>query len=686
MLQRSLQYQINATSTRLTRQLAKTYQYAFAAMVVALLGSQNALVQAAPTPAPQAQGAVHDLTSSTARDAVVQARDHLTKKRWSELANLTLAAQDDALLGAYPSYWYLRQQVHDSKTVLPTAALRQFLQHYPEHYLAERLKGDWSIAAARNGDFSTVIKLDAADLGNAQTRCAQHYAKHMVQQPVDVEKALQQFAPVTACWTMLDQFYTDQVVSRDDILQLKRAAIEGAKAGEARRLAAIIYSPAEMRDYTSLMAAPRKWLDQQPTVRNTAHEELVTLALSRLGRENDRAAQAQYIQQRWQNQLSEPNLHWVWGQFGLVAALRVEPDAARWYRLSGATPMSDYNHAWEVRAELREPDINWARVQQSIQKMSARQAAEPVWVYWKGRALQAQGQTAAATQAFESITGDLNFYGQLALEELGRLPTLPPAPSPLTETDIADAQSRPGIRRALALFELGWRAEAVSEWAYALRGMSDRQLRATAEVARRAGVYDRVVNTSLLTKQEVDFSQRFIAPFEGKVTAQAQAINLDPAWVYGLIRQESRFITDARSGVGASGLMQLMPDTAKWVANKIGMSDFHPSRVNEFDTNTVLGTHYLNMVLQQLDGSEVLASAGYNAGPRRPLNWRARMAAPMEGAIFAETIPFTETRLYVKNVLSNATYYAMMFSQQPQSLKKRLGTIQMSDRLTASTP
>src|SRR5690606_15604709 len=193
-----------------------------------------------------------------------------------------------------------------------------------------------------------------------------------------------------------------------------------------------------------------------------------------------------------------------------------------------------------------------------------------------------------------------------------------------------------GLQRAVALFELGWRPEAVPEWNFNLRGMNDRQLLAAAELARQEHIYDRVVNTSLLTRNEIDIAQRFIAPFEGQVSAKAREINLDPAWVYGLIRQESRFITDARSRVGASGLMQLMPATAKWVARKIGMKDFHPSRVNEFETNTILGTNYLNMVLNDLDGSEVLATAGYNAGPRRPVQWRSKLAAPVEGAIFAE--------------------------------------------------
>lgn len=121
--------------------------------------------------------------------------------------------------------------------------------------------------------------------------------------------------------------------------------------------------------------------------------------------------------------------------------------------------------------------------------------------------------------------------------------------------------------------------------------------------------------------------------------------------------------------------MQLMPATASWVAKKIGMTDFKPGAVNDFDTNTVLGTNYLRMVLDRLDGSEVLATAGYNAGPGRPTQWRSKLAGPVEGAVFAETIPFTETRLYVKNVMSNAVYYAMMFSGEPHSLKARLGTI-----------
>ena len=170
-----------------------------------------------------------------------------------------------------------------------------------------------------------------------------------------------------------------------------------------------------------------------------------------------------------------------------------------------------------------------------------------------------------------------------------------------------------------------------------------------------------------------DFSLRYLAPYREVLKTRARQMNLDEAWVYGLIRQESRFIVDARSSAGASGLMQLMPATAKWVAKKMGLKGYRSADVTEVDTNVSLGTYYLKHVLDTLDGQPVLASAAYNAGPGRARAWRPDSA--IEGAIYAETIPFNETRDYVKKVMSNASYYAHNFSQQMQSLKQRLGTI-----------
>jgi soluble lytic murein transglycosylase len=193
--------------------------------------------------------------------------------------------------------------------------------------------------------------------------------------------------------------------------------------------------------------------------------------------------------------------------------------------------------------------------------------------------------------------------------------------------------------------------------------MTDRRLLAAADLACEREVWDRCINTSDRTRHEIDLDQRFPTPFRDDVLAQAQSTGLDPAYVYGLIRQESRFILDARSSVGASGLMQVMPATARWTAKRIGIP-FTQDMITDRATNLKIGTAYLKLVLDDFDGSQAMAAAAYNAGPSRPRRWRE--GATLEPAIWAENIPFSETRDYVKKVLSNATVYASLLAGKRQ--------------------
>lgn len=658
---------------------------AAALTVVPVAGMLPSLLPAAWA-APVPQLTISVAPDDPARQRLVQLRDAVTNKQWQRLPSLASQAQSDAMLGDYATYWLLRRQTQDQAQPVPTQALQRFLQNSRNGLLVERLKADWIVAAARSGDFDTALRLGPLPAAGAPAQCAYVLSRHMRGQTVTADEALAVFQPGQSCWTMLDQLAESKVVGWNDLVSQLRALVEANKTAHAQRMAAILFDAKEMVAYAALMKNPQQWLSGQKAPTTRTQTELVTLALSRLARGQDRDASANLVSNRWAKSIPKQDLEWVWSQFGLVAALNVDAKAYQWYRKSGKAPLTDYNHAWQVRAELRKPQIDWKWIETAVRRMSPAQQAESAWAYWLGRARAAQGDELGAREQYAAIRGTLDFYGQLASEELGSIQPLPPLPSPVTPEELTAARAHPGLQRAVALFDLGWRPEAVQEWNYALRGMDDRALRAAAEYARQEQIFDRVINTSLQTSAEIDFSQRFIAPFEGRVSEKAREIGLDPAWVYGLIRQESRFITDARSRVGASGLMQLMPATAKWVAAKIGMKDFKQSSVNDFDTNTVLGTRYLDMVLRDLDGSQVLASAGYNAGPGRPVRWRATLAGPVEGAIFAETIPFTETRLYVKHVLSNANYYATLFSGQPQSLKARLGTISPSPSRKVNLP
>jgi soluble lytic murein transglycosylase len=288
------------------------------------------------------------------------------------------------------------------------------------------------------------------------------------------------------------------------------------------------------------------------------------------------------------------------------------------------------------------------------------------------------------------LAGIRGFYEQLALEQLGRKVTAPARPEPPTEAELAEARQNPSLKRALYAISMGLRAEGVREWNYGahlvnaqgrLGRMTDREMLATAALACEQQVWDRCINTSERMRDLFDTEQSFPMPYKDAVIQRSRQIELDPAYVYGLIRQESRFVMDARSHVGASGLMQVMPATAKWTARKIGLENFRPEQLAQHDTNIAIGTGYLKIVLDSFGGSMPLAAAAYNAGPSRARKWS--QSRTLEGAIWAENVPFNETRDYVKKVLGNATLYAAIITGQPQSLSSRLGMVGPQD--TSST-
>jgi len=378
----------------------------------------------------------------------------------------------------------------------------------------------------------------------------------------------------------------------------------------------------------------------------------------------------------------------AWAIIGQFLAKRLDRNAIDAYRrqqqLGFDAFLSTESQEWKVRTALRAHD--WQLTKDTIEKMNpAVRQRDPAWTYWYGRAYKELGNSELSNLQFKELEDQYHFYGQLAREELGK-PILIPAKVRVSETEIKGMAVRNGFVRGEHFYAMNLRLEGNREWNWELRGMSDKQLLAAAEYAKRINLYDRTVNTADRTKGEHDFSLRYPTPFKEQLSPIAKNIDLNLAWAYGLIRQESRFITNASSSVGASGLMQVMPNTAKYVAKKIGMNSYTNERLKDTQTNLTLGSHYLNMVLQDLDGSWVLASAAYNAGPSRPKSWREKLTQSTEGAIFIESIPFNETRTYVKNVLANATYYSLLMDGKSSTMKQRLGTIQPKTAVLSELP
>ena len=558
------------------------------------------------------------------------------------------------------------------------AALRSFLDRNEGSYVAEKLRADRIRWLGKRGGWSEIDVLYPKLIApEPDVTCYFQQARIAAGDNAVLDDArkgwLTQMEPPEACQPVLEALVVGDRVTGDEVWERVRRQFEANRTGPAKRT--LYYLPADQlpdaRTFDSLIASGMGYLVKKPAnwYASRAGRELAALAIQRITANDPRAAASEL--EKLEGRLQQSERDWAWSQVALQGARRHYPEAVVWYARAGQAALSDDGYQWKVRAALRAHD--WSMVLATIMEMPPALAAQPEWVYWLGRAYKAGGLTSEADALFEKIAGQPSFYGNLADEELGRKVVVPPKAKPPTAEEQKAARDNPGVRRAMAFFRLDMRTEAVREWNWTLRGMEDRELLAAADLAKRNQIWDRAINTADRTKSEHDFTLRFLSPYSDQVRPAAYNQSLDDAWVYGLMRQESRFITSAKSHVGASGLMQLMPATAKWVAKKIGLKDFHPGRVNDTDVNVLLGTSYMRLVMEDLDNHPVLASAAYNAGPGRARRWRADR--PLEGAIYAETIPFNETRDYVKKVMSNSIYYSALFTGRPDSLKARLGVV-----------
>ena len=627
----------------------------------------------------------------TATDLVLDARDALRRRDGVRLLALRdISASQRHPLASWIDYWELGNRLATAQQ----SELDAFYARWPGTYVEDRLRNDWLLELGKRRDWANFAREFPRFRMNddREVTCYALLVEHQDappgSKPTPAFKARAFDAWVAqrdlddGCNLMATALHEAKVFSNDDAWQRARLA---AEAGRLRvvRAAAALAAPTLQTQVANAVDKPALYLNAGATTASRAQAEVATLALIRVAASEPDIAAAQ-LSDKWQQRLPRELSAWAWSQAGRSAAQRLANNAWDHYRnawaeagrasITQAPAWSDETFAWAARAALRTLNgaERWPTVQRTIDHLSAAEQRDPAWRYWSARA---QRETAAAGAAgdkqraqsmatLRQLSSELHFYGKLASEDLGQPFAVPPRPLPLTTEEKAMARDNPGLARALRLIELGLRSEGVREWNFSLRGMTDRRLLAAADLACEKEVWDRCINTSDRTRNEIDLEQRFPMPFRDELLAQTKSIGLDPAYVYGLIRQESRFIIDARSSVGASGLMQVMPATARWTAKKIGLP-FSDAQITDRGTNLKIGTAYLKLVLDDFDGSQAMAAAAYNAGPSRPRRWRE--GATLEPAIWAENIPFTETRDYVKKVLSNATVYASLLAGRKQS-------------------
>ena len=611
---------------------------------------------------------------ATPDDDFLAARDAFNARNSARLDPLAPKLQGH-LLSPFIQYWQLTLNI---ETAAPNAVLA-FLTRYNDSYLSDRLRMDWlkSLGKQKRWELFLAQYPQLVNEDNEIT-CYQWQAR-LETLPTDhspLNEAKQLWFSgsdlPSSCNALFERLVDEKLLSVDDVFARLRLALEAGNISVARYI--IQYLPnsyqAGLKHLEFVAEHPAHFLDKNtPDTTHRSTRELALFAVHRIARTDpDNAIR------HWQPikaRFSMEDQAYVAGQVAYQLARRHAPNALAWYALAENAALSDLQLAWQARAAMRAQD--WFRLQAAIDAMTEPEQRRVEWRYWKARALKATGKPVAAGEIFLPLSRETNFYAQLAGEELGAVIGPPALTYKPTEAEINTAAANPAFQRSLALYRLNMRLEGTREWIWAIRKFDDKQLLAAAQLARRNDLIDRSINTADRTLQLHDFALRYPTPHLDIMQTFTKPLNLDNAWVYGLVRQESRFISVAKSSVGASGMMQLMPATARWVAQKIGLKNFGAGVVNQLETNFALGTYYLKHVQDTLNGNAVLATAAYNAGPGRARRWQD--AEPMDAVTYIESIPFNETRDYVKKVMSNSAYYATRFGDTASSLKKRLGVI-----------
>ncbi|MGA0881469.1 MAG: transglycosylase SLT domain-containing protein [Burkholderiaceae bacterium] len=594
-----------------------------------------------------------------------------------EASNLPKLVHAQRQLGQDPlriwaDYWVTRLSLtQEPFGAAALESLEQFMRTAGTHPLAAAIQRDWGHAAIRKGPWdqiASVIDRLPATLESPGIACAQARLKLERGQsaPADALLLVRGHESREGCLYLLEAIHRQAPLPLEALqLRARWAAATG-----------------------DLPAARRIWLI---TPRGEAQFERERPLLQLLIRSQSNSVQVAQQLDRGQIRLREDQTPFAKGILAGRLFVRSDPKAWSFFQdamLADAQLLQKMPTAsLEAFARLSLRRGDWASLHRILEALPLAIQAEDHWRYWRGWLAQQRGDSALAKSLWQSIPTGWGFYQQLASAELDRA-----APQTRRDSGIAieiarareQLQAQDTVHRALSLASLGLRTESATEWRSLLEQQADVFILAAAEIALASGHYDRAINAAIRTQKSHDLDLRYPKPYRKTIDHYSASRELEVGWVYGLIRQESRFLSGVFSPVGAAGLMQIMPRTAKSLAKEEGIRDFRPSAVTEPELNVRLGTRYLRSLYDQFNGSLVLATAAYNAGPARSRLWRATLVQPIPGAAFAESIPFAETRDYVKNVLANAAAYQAPGT--PQKLLTWLGPISKQQQGLESQP
>lgn len=600
----------------------------------------------------------------------------------SQLEEYRSAMQNDAL-GYYPEYWILNNNLGFQ----PASNIVSFAQRYPQSAMAEKLAADYVEEKVKQADFTMaqpvlqyVTNADQAEsCAVAQVR-AKTGDVLVFAEYKDVW--LKTDAQPDACNGLGRMMLSSPLLTSTDRQQRVYAQLRASQSGQAIATAQTIGLNLSLAQLNQIQANPLNYLWSAPKSNATEYAYLI-FALGRAA-DTDYSSASQLLPKLTEGVPSDvaKYLHRTVAYIGGTTVMKnnFNREVLNSFDASYGVPFTPEESEIYARQAIRFG--SWESVLRAVDSMSVTQKQEDRWQYWLARASENRADSSSKKYAKTiyqrlAAAGD-EYHHLLAKDHLGIRYNEAKDTAEPSNNDMQRLNQDIHFRRAFALKNINASDSYTNrEWNWAVRQAylkkDDGLLLAAAKRATDLGWYDRAIYAAERTTNRHNYNYRYPTPHRNLVVSHSNNVAIDPSWAYGLMRQESRFVTAARSHVGAGGLMQIMPATAKEVAKKMGET-YNPAALNDPNTNVRYGTYYLSMIQGQLSSNPVLATAGYNAGPSRARRWQPEFQS-IASDQYTESIPLNETRDYVKKVMTNAAHYGVLLGQGPQAIESRMPTI-----------
>jgi soluble lytic murein transglycosylase len=582
----------------------------------------------------------------------------LNKNQTSKFKRL-LAQLDGYPVQAYLKYDDLRRRIHRASEDEVTRFLNDH-EDYPFNY---HLRAKWlSVLAQRKDWRNYLLYFDGRE--NTRYKCLAFQARLNLglEQGIneEIKKVwLRGYSQPKKC-DQAFEYFLETYPQADQVIWLRiDKAFKARRPSLARYLAKKLDAEGQAIVDTWYQAhlRPERYLHSlSETADEIQTRQIVIHALDRLARKDSLSALELWSGLEHKFEFDSEQRDQIELRIALSAAYQHLTEAGELLSSLPVELKNDQAHLWLARIYLR--DQNWQGLIDTVETMPDHLRQENEWQYWLARAFESLDHGLKSSEKFEILAGNSSYYGFLAADKVN-LPYRIEQENAATIEDFAEADflaEHPHLLRARELYFLNRTIDARREWFQALRHLNAEQIKQAAVLASSWKWYDGAIKTVAKTSHRNDFSLRFPMPFKQQVFDHADARQLDPSVIYGVMRRESLFDPMARSSAGALGLMQLMPSTAKSVARSLGMKRPRQSDILKIDNNINFGTQYFRTVLNRFDNNVSLAAAAYNAGPLNVKRWLPQTDI-MSADLWVETVPFKETRNYVQAVLAYATVF-----------------------------